>query len=640
MNYGRDLHRQNIPLAEEAVILAHQLQAYRADSQPWVDQLTDETLALLHCIYRNYEPKQPPTEQSLSTLPTGRRNLRSKTRSAAPETPSGQIVYSPDWPIDRSCLNKAVNKLHGLTRTLTSTPAYIEGANVYIGSLSVRTIERLLGPKTNKTPSRLVISASSSSPSVHPSPDVRPANVERLEDSQSQATSSNSQSVSPPLILAESIVLPRNVQASTSTPAESSTPTESTESIPRRDVRDFLFEKSTPVNPASNNMAQHAEPSTGAFSRAQQEVLDSMFNQILSRLDQRQNDNGPSTASEPPATVVQATTAYWKATDIGIFWPEAQGDEDVLDKDSKTYYRDVFSFTTRLRVAAQTKDPAIIRHDIALCLKGSANTWWTMELDDVTRYGLINHPNGVQAICDKLEKRFRQAPSKALAKFEQMTYTIQDAQNGRSVAAYAAELVAQAKQCGFADSPDILVLQIWRHLDLPLRLNIDEPSPGTSVEAFVQELTRKESNWADRAYLLQGRFPARYGNNPSRYQNYGARQDANQDRRYRGYGPSNQERRFIPYENINRDTRPAPRNPYPYDNPRQSLPATAPQKFLPATAANFEDLNHLPNNRQQHPSNVNFEDINRQGNYHQQHANNGNIRRPNYQNRNTNQHNS
>ncbi|OJD10093.1 hypothetical protein ACJ73_09940 [Blastomyces percursus] len=174
--------------------------------------------------------------------------------------------------------------------------------------------------------------------------------------------------------------------------------------------------------------------------------------------------------------------AYWKTTDIGIFWPEAQGDEDIVDRDSKIYYRDVFSSTTRLRVAAQTRDPSIIRHDIAFCLKGSANTWWTMELDDVTRCGLINHPDGVQAICDKLEKRFRQAPSRALAKFERMIYTVQDAQRGQSVAAYAAELVAQAKQCGLADSPDILVLQIWRHLDLPLRLNIDEPSPGTSVK--------------------------------------------------------------------------------------------------------------------------------------------------------------
>lgn len=58
----------------------------------------------------------------------------------------------------------------------------------------------------------------------------------------------------------------------------------------------------------------------------------------------------------------------------------------------RTYYREVFSFTTCLRVAAQTRDPAVIRQDIGLCLKGSANIWWAMELDDVTRYGLYSSP--------------------------------------------------------------------------------------------------------------------------------------------------------------------------------------------------------------------------------------------------------
>ncbi|OAX83215.1 hypothetical protein ACJ72_02432 [Emergomyces africanus] len=127
----------------------------------------------------------------------------------------------------------------------------------------------------------------------------------------------------------------------------------------------------------------------------------------------------PPVRETPPVPTIQTGAAYWKTTDIGIFWPDAEGDEDIINKESKTYYRGVFSFTTRLRVAAQTRDPAIIRHDIALCLKGSANTWWTMELDDVTRCGLINHPEGVQA----------------------RSVTVQDARKGRSVAAYAAELI-------------------------------------------------------------------------------------------------------------------------------------------------------------------------------------------------------
>ncbi|PGH30183.1 hypothetical protein GX50_07048 [[Emmonsia] crescens] len=58
---------------------------------------------------------------------------------------------------------------------------------------------------------------------------------------------------------------------------------------------------------AQENTDNIAGPAT-AFSPAQQAVLDSMFN--------------------------QTTATYRKTTDIGVFWPDAGGDEDVVDKDS------------------------------------------------------------------------------------------------------------------------------------------------------------------------------------------------------------------------------------------------------------------------------------------------------------------
>lgn len=36
----------------------------------------------------------------------------------------------------------------------------------------------------------------------------------------------------------------------------------------------------------------------------------------------------------PPIATVQTTATYRKTTDIGVFWPDAGGDEDVVDKDS------------------------------------------------------------------------------------------------------------------------------------------------------------------------------------------------------------------------------------------------------------------------------------------------------------------
>ncbi|OJD11126.1 hypothetical protein AJ78_08038 [Emergomyces pasteurianus Ep9510] len=558
MNCGRDLHRQNTPLTEETVLLAHQLEAYRADSQPWTDQLTDDTLALIHCICWNYKLQFATRRSTTSVAALIEQNLH-------------------------------INKLHSLFVNLTSAPAYINGAKAYIESLSVRTIGRSLGLKTNKPHSQLVISFSSSSFFVNASRNDQAAlstEVSSTETNQPlpearQSSSGTSQPSSRPSPSPKDRPTPEGRSLSESA-SPASTLLGLTESIScgyASDVAALLFLpkiNATLANEAMANPQAHLtadSSNAGAFSRAQQKVLDSMFNQILRRLDRQ--GNGTSTPQETPSPAVVQTTP------------------------AKTYYRDIFSFTTRLRVAAQTRDSSIICHDIALCLKGSVNTWWTMELDDVTRCGLINHPDGVQAICDKLEKRFRQALSRALAKFEWMIYTVQDAQCGRSVAAYAAELVAQAKQCGFADSSDILVLQIWRYLDLLLRLNIDELSPETSVEAFIQLLTQKESNWADRAQLYQ-RFPSRYGN-------------PNQEPRYSQeprYGNLNQEPRYGSSGNNNASQ----------DSATNLLSLTQVQKLLPSAAANFEDPRRSGIQRSQYLNNAT--------------GTNANPRRPNYPYRN------
>ncbi|OJD10092.1 hypothetical protein ACJ73_09939 [Blastomyces percursus] len=255
MNYGRDLHRQNIPLAEETVLLVHQLEAYRADSQPWTDQLTDDTLALIHCICRKYEPLFATKRPATSTAAPAGRNLRSRSRatsaSAASTSPTEslaeRVVYPPDWPIDRSCLNQAANRLHGLSVHLTSAPAYISGAKAFIESLPVRTIGRPLGPRVNKPRSELVISLSSSSPFVNaPRNDQAASTTEKPSTETSQSPPETSQPLtgtnlsslrpspppedtsSPPPQSRPPSEIPSSGSAS---PA--STPSSSTESVPR-----------------------------------------------------------------------------------------------------------------------------------------------------------------------------------------------------------------------------------------------------------------------------------------------------------------------------------------------------------------------------------------------------------------------
>ncbi|EEH10426.1 predicted protein [Histoplasma capsulatum G186AR] len=58
--------------------------------------------------------------------------------------------YPIDWPIDRSCLNLAVTRLHKLTETLTSATEYTASVNDYVAGLPVTKVERPLGPKARR----------------------------------------------------------------------------------------------------------------------------------------------------------------------------------------------------------------------------------------------------------------------------------------------------------------------------------------------------------------------------------------------------------------------------------------------------------------------------------------------------------
>jgi hypothetical protein len=62
---------------------------------------------------------------------------------------------------------------------------------------------------------------------------------------------------------------------------------------------------------------------------------------------------------EAPSQVAptQVAPQQVKASEIGYFYPNMPrdkewGDSDLVDKDGKNYYRDVYAFTNRLRVAA------------------------------------------------------------------------------------------------------------------------------------------------------------------------------------------------------------------------------------------------------------------------------------------------
>ena len=83
-----------------------------------------------------------------------------------------------------------------------------------------------------------------------------------------------------------------------------------------------------------------------------------------------------------------------RAEDVGFFDPEFQALEQehgkttpgpVVNAGKHAYYLDIFVFVDRLNELARKYGQDLVKDVVPSCLRGSALTWWTTEVDDPTK---------------------------------------------------------------------------------------------------------------------------------------------------------------------------------------------------------------------------------------------------------------
>jgi hypothetical protein len=61
----------------------------------------------------------------------------------------------------------------------------------------------------------------------------------------------------------------------------------------------------------------------------------------------------------------------------------------MITKDDKSYHRNVWSFTNRLKVLAATQEKRQLAQSVEAYLKGEAEKWRNNELTNIERIGLV-----------------------------------------------------------------------------------------------------------------------------------------------------------------------------------------------------------------------------------------------------------
>jgi len=256
----------------------------------------------------------------------------------------------------------------------------------------------------------------------------------------------------------------------------------------------------------TNNNCDESPQNNNDGTSAPAEMNSAVWEQILQVIaasvaqEQSQSHNASQCGSEEENNNNDDWNFSWKPADIGLFYPNMLknwGDSDVVDKDNKNYYWNVYSFINQVRVAAATWDAKQIHQNLNANLCEEAELWWNTQLSEVICLDLVAHPNSVKEWCKALEKRFKVSSSEAWNKFTTIRYTLEDIRSHWSSTEYVITLMTAVKSCEQGESKFDLMIQTWMHINMPLHCNIDELKNETIIEEFVNILLIKQTNWYD-----------------------------------------------------------------------------------------------------------------------------------------------
>ncbi|KAL4744304.1 hypothetical protein BDW72DRAFT_199729 [Aspergillus terricola var. indicus] len=183
-------------------------------------------------------------------------------------------------------------------------------------------------------------------------------------------------------------------------------------------------------------------------------------------MDPPMDDNYCGAGSE--LTEANLGRFHWKTEDVGYFHPDRIDDDSALteERGSKTFYRDIYSFTDRIHDVALFKGKLVVKVNIHSCLRGPALEWYTIELT--------------------------QEEKKQLRDFS----LEEDVRTGQTPRAFAQEFLRNACSANIGDVYNQIIMA-WNKLEGGLRIHIPEPTPRTTIAEFLDQLDAKYGIWKD-----------------------------------------------------------------------------------------------------------------------------------------------
>ena len=187
-----------------------------------------------------------------------------------------------------------------------------------------------------------------------------------------------------------------------------------------------------------------------------------------------------------------------KPTDVGLFNPDLPNEHrlgPVAMVGSDTVYRDVYTWVDSLKDLSRMHGTKEVRQVIQPCLRGSAATWWIVELTDKDRKKLRNA--NLEGWFALLIERFKMQQSVAIKKLISSSYTQKDLDQSPRV--WVHEMLRYARAAGLESTYVGLYIIRSRFVE-KLRKDIPLPTPTTELIDFLEQLDTLYLVWREQEH--------------------------------------------------------------------------------------------------------------------------------------------
>lgn len=214
----------------------------------------------------------------------------------------------------------------------------------------------------------------------------------------------------------------------------------------------------------------------------------------------------------PPGINAGPSKAKWIASDIGFFDPNFEGKSvqiaaEIEHTSRDTYFCVVHTIIQRAKDLIPAKGEQTIRDNLYACFRGIALQWFASELStdrkilvflNISKPKYFKYGPGIEHWERQLLKRFKMAPSLAMAIVMSEKYTMEDARHRREPKEYSSKIL---RACRDVEMTTYLALTtvIYNGFHPQFKRDLPFPSATTSVETFLQAMDDCKIVWWELA---------------------------------------------------------------------------------------------------------------------------------------------